>query len=236
MPLLMDDLRDALQAKDRSRISYPLGITDYEEWRSSNERRFPVPGLGTKAWDAMAERIRTPLNRAARFVLDDDFTRLVTEIALQPPSVLYAHRPSILLPYDTMWIEWNEHVRQQHSRAVQKLDLDEGRLAHVSPRVGMLIEPYVDYDVPREGQQWSITPFWLTAEARSGQPWAPVGQRAAFAKRRDDVIRVCNAGAAKMLPGEIGEVLDFLSGRLSMDDDLAAAVARLGASYKARAQ
>lgn len=81
---------------------------------------------------------KTTLSESVRFVMDEDFIDLANHVSQMPIEKLTFLRHTIRPPYDKMWIEWDEHVKQKTAIAsgISIKDFPE--------RIGLLIErlPY----------------------------------------------------------------------------------------------
>ena len=68
-------------------------------------------GLARKDLDKHCHGLLSSLDRAHRIVLQDDFTKLAALFSAQPPSVLIEAYKNMRMPFETLWIEWDDHVR-----------------------------------------------------------------------------------------------------------------------------
>jgi hypothetical protein len=108
-------------------------------------------------------RYRAAMKRANRFILDDDLTRMVTEVSSTTNSDTLARRvSSAILPYETTWIEFDLHVKVQKT-----LDLSLGPNRKpppgVAPRMGILLQRDLDY--PTAWAATIVTEIGLADEA-----------------------------------------------------------------------
>jgi hypothetical protein len=102
-------------------------------------KRLGLTGRMLKEADASFGLYRDAMRRAHRFVLDDDFTRLATNVAQNtPPEKLLARLLYANLPYETCWIEFNLHVKVQTMRAFHKRnDVD---MSDIAEHMGLLMQ------------------------------------------------------------------------------------------------
>jgi hypothetical protein len=90
-------------------------------------------------------RYRILMRDAHRFVLDDDYTRLATEVSnrLTPKKLL--HRLFYAtLPYETTWIEFDLRIKVHTMRAFHQINDPLFNFADVSPRLGLLLHRLSD--------------------------------------------------------------------------------------------
>lgn len=60
-------------------------------------------------------RARTLMDTSHRYLLEDDFTEAAARVSMLEPRTLLKAVASCRMPFDTMWIEWNDNVRRQHT-------------------------------------------------------------------------------------------------------------------------
>lgn len=83
----------------------------------------------------LVKRLADGLTRATRFEMDDDFTRVCAAATLLEPAQTASLAQVSMPPFETMWIEWDEHVKVQHCNKIQ------GPIQRDAPRrIGFLIE------------------------------------------------------------------------------------------------
>lgn len=92
--------------------------------------------------------MRLTLERAKVFTLSDDFTRIACETSMQDPGVMLNALSCARLPYDTVWMEWDEEVR---------LTALSGIIGEDSAmRIGCLLTRLPGYD-----DVFKMQTFWL---------------------------------------------------------------------------
>jgi hypothetical protein len=55
-------------------------------------------------------KLERKLTTAKKCILDDEMTRLVAYMSLQPPEYFLKNLSSCRLPYDLVWFQWDQHV------------------------------------------------------------------------------------------------------------------------------
>src|SRR3712207_7525705 len=55
-------------------------------------------------------KLERKLTAAKKYILDDEMTRLVAYMSLQPPEYFLKNLSSCRLPYDFVWFQWDQHV------------------------------------------------------------------------------------------------------------------------------
>lgn len=101
-------------------------------------------GKTRKLFSDVMMRYRIDMRKAHRFVLDDQFVELATEMAAADAAKVLARLQYATLPYDQTWIEFNLHAKM---RAIHRLNGTEFKNQHeVSPRLGCLLQRINDTD------------------------------------------------------------------------------------------
>jgi hypothetical protein len=55
-------------------------------------------------------KLERKLTTAKKCILDDEMTRLVAYMSLQPSEYFLKNLSSCRLPYDLVWFQWDQHV------------------------------------------------------------------------------------------------------------------------------
>lgn len=84
-----------------------------------------------------ARAARTAMDQAHRYVLDDDFTELAARISTSHPRLLSQALRFCHMPFETIWLEWNDPVRRQHTP--DNYGLNPAILTGMAKRRGLLL-------------------------------------------------------------------------------------------------
>lgn len=101
-------------------------------------------GRTRRLYDDVMLRYRLDMRKAHRFVLDNEFVALATEMAAVQPAKVLARLQYATLPYEQTWIEFDLHAKM---RAIHALNGTTFKNAdEVSPRLGCLLQRINDTD------------------------------------------------------------------------------------------
>jgi hypothetical protein len=95
-------------------------------------------GRTKKLFEEMLMRYRVDMRRAHRFVLDDPFVDMATEMSMASPEKVLARLQYATLPYENTWIEFNLHAKMKAIHRVHGSTFNNAD--EVSERLGMLLQ------------------------------------------------------------------------------------------------
>jgi hypothetical protein len=110
-----------------------------DEFIASTHRGNPdLRGRLRRQWDETMLRYRLDMRKAHRFVLDDAFVDMATEMAMTTPEKTLARLQYATLPYEQTWIEFNLHAKM---KAIHRVNGSTFKNQHeVAERLGMLVQ------------------------------------------------------------------------------------------------
>ena len=108
-----------------------------------NPKKSLLAYQGGKIADSKIRELRSDLVMAKKFNLSDDFTKQATEASFDKPSVLLDMCNQGLPPFDNIWIEWNEEVRQKAHADLHGVNFDDKLKAQAIP-VGYHVKIFKD--------------------------------------------------------------------------------------------
>ncbi len=122
--------------------------------------KWPLSPAAQKiAWPGFVKH-RANLRKARRFRFDDDFVRKVVQVASVPVSVTLARLILANLPFDHVWVEWDQEVRCREQERIGVSDwLDD----HDRGLAGFLITRN-KIEGELTPSQWYATPFIASRE------------------------------------------------------------------------
>ena len=143
---------------------------------------------------------RLALDQAKVFKLSDEFVRVSADASMMEPAVILNALSNARLPYDKMWVEWDEEVRMKALGGFVGLD--------TALRIGAFMERMAGYD-----DQFLMHMFWIH---RKEHPQLPElgGEAKVFLSMlsvvwntSDQVKQVSLANTEEELPEEVFELL-----------------------------
>src|SRR6516225_9761979 len=96
-------------------------------------------------------RYRQTLRRAYHFMLDDDAVRLSVRLSQENSDKLQLWSILARLPYDTVWLEWDEYISLHEA---EQLGLSPPDFKECSQEIGWLLQKDMDSDT-----RWYATEF-----------------------------------------------------------------------------
>ena len=84
-------------------------------------------------------RARMLMDTSHRYLLEDDFTEAAARASMLEPRTLLKAIASCRMPFDTMWIEWNDTVRRRHAIDGSEFAHAPDFMAGLPARRGILI-------------------------------------------------------------------------------------------------
>ena len=118
-----------------------------------------------KEWEWYCQKTRQALNIATPVRLDNTVLRHIAELSVEPIEKLMKLLPQAELPFNDMWIEWDDHEKQKifHEVAGEKIDYDlnlhsqnVGLMASAdASRGGYEVLSFFDNLAEWEGQKWT---------------------------------------------------------------------------------
>ena len=123
-------------AKPKS--SMPLNKEAMAKLRGWFSRRDKDVIRAVKSWEYDCNKARQILNRATPVRLDNTVLRHIAELSVEPIEKLMKLMPQAQLPFDDMWIEWDDHERQKIFHEVYGAEIKHDLNEH-SKDVGLLV-------------------------------------------------------------------------------------------------
>jgi hypothetical protein len=121
-------------------------------------KKIGAAGKSRKQIEAHMAQMRMTLLKAHRFVLDDDFVRVATEISCKTNVMEVAQRvQGAVIPYERTWIEFNPRVKVQASADILGKEWSPPPTLDTPDKMGLLIER-----APGDSYAWSVTVFMPT--------------------------------------------------------------------------
>lgn len=103
-------------------------------------RHFSVEAKHRRAIDVILAGQRTMIRQVPKFHLDDEFVRMVTAAADRTtPAHMLQRVQAVTLPYSSMWIEFNLHIKVRQMSENKTL-MYAADILNVPPQMGLLFE------------------------------------------------------------------------------------------------
>lgn len=94
-------------------------VVDYVQAAAARPETFyGKKALKNPAYPRLGKVLQQRLNNARVFRLSDDYTRLAQEVSYSSPGRIWNALQSAILPYEEVWIEWNQAPRNEVVRVM----------------------------------------------------------------------------------------------------------------------
>ena len=124
-----------LAALAKPRSSMPHNKSAVKKLRGRESEKEVIHAL--KEWKWYCQKTRQVLNSATPVRLDNTVLRHIAELSVEPIEKLMKLLPQAELPFDNMWIEWDEHEKQKIFHEVAGEAMEHDLNAH-SQNVGLM--------------------------------------------------------------------------------------------------